>query len=193
MEDTKQQVQEQTEKVTTPEHKPTEQTGAPYKVYTSEDEFKKEVQSLSSKAKFEMLKEVGVKNLEEIRVKFAELEASKAEISEFMKMKEQLESVKAEKEKMAEDLLVTKFKIKDEVRNEAMTLAKAKMPEFDNSLEKAMSEIIKKFPTLVATGEQSTPAIPTKIGVAKQPSTVNLSDAERDRLVKRYPHLKNRI
>jgi hypothetical protein len=181
------QVQEQTAEVTTqPEQ--TEVT-QPFKVFSNEDEYKKEIQSVSSKAKYELLKELGAKNLDDVRVKFSELEASKAELTEYAKIKEQYEALSAEKQKIQEDLILTKLNVNEELKSEALTLAKAKLDEYEGSLEKAMEDVIKKFPSMINKNADATP--PSKIGAAKQPNSVNMSDSERQRLAKRYPHLKN--
>jgi hypothetical protein len=183
------QVQEQTAEVTTqPEQAKVSQ---PFKVFSNEDEYKKEIQSVSSKAKYELLKELGAKNLDDVRIKFSELEATKAELTEYAKIKQEFEALTAEKQKISEDLVLTKMNVTESLKNEALTLAKAKLQEHEGSLEKAMEDVIKKFPSMV-NNNGATPA-PSKIGTPKTSGAVNMTDPERDRLMKRYPHLKNKI
>jgi hypothetical protein len=185
-------VQEQTTVTTQEQTTAPQEQSQPYKVFTSEDEYRKEIQSTSSKAKYEMLKELNVKNVEEIRVKFSELEAAKADLSEYGKLKTELDNLTAEKTRLSEDLVLTKFGIQDAFKQEALTLAKSKVQDFEGSLEEAMKDTIAKIPTLVGTGEASQPS-PSKIGTQRNPANVNVSDQERERLMKRYPHLKGKI
>jgi hypothetical protein len=194
MENQETQVQEQVTETSTQEQTaaPQEQTASPYKVFANEDEYKKEIQSTSSKAKYEMLKELNVKNVEEIRVKFSELEAAKAELSEYGKLKDELDNLTAEKTRIAEDLVLTKFGVQDTFKQEALTLAKSKVNDFEGSLEKAMEDVLVKFPSL-AGKEQASQQTPSKIGTQRNPASVNVSDQEKERLMKRYPHLKGRI
>jgi hypothetical protein len=194
-EEVKDVVQEQA-KAPTQEQKPVEATTsqAPFKVYASEDEFKKEFQSVSSKAKFEMLKELGAKNLEEVRVRFAELEAAKSELTELTKIKAELELSRKEQVKMSEDLVLTKFGIGDDVKDEALTLAKSKLSETENSLEKAMEVVLKKFPNLAKKQDGTIPApVTNKVGSERKPTNLSMQDAEKQRLMQRYPHLRGRI
>jgi DNA primase catalytic subunit len=162
----------------------------PYKVYGSEDEFKKEVQSLSSKAKFALLQELNVKNLEEARAKFTELEFTKSELKALNDIKAELESAKAEKQQLSENLMMTELGIKNELKEDFLTLAKSKVND-KTPLPDAAKSILEKYTYF--KGADVATQVAAKIGTEKKPQSVDMQSEEKERLMKRYPHLKGKI
>jgi hypothetical protein len=157
---------------------------SPYKVFDDEDTYKKEVQSVASKAKYELLEKTGEKSVEAIKAKFAELETVKNELKSLSEIKNQLEQSKKEKQNLEENLLMTKLGIKTELQSDFLTLAKTRL-ESAGDLTNAMTQTLEKYSYF--KGNES-PMV--KIGTEKKPSNVDLGDEELQRLVKKYPHLK---
>jgi hypothetical protein len=169
---------------------PTE-PGKPFKVYNSEDEFKKEAQSIASKAKYEVLKDLNVKNLDEVRAVFTEAEALKAELASTSKIKEEYEAIKTEKQKLSENLLMTQLGVKQELRDDFLVLAKSKTSD-KVQLEDAAKNILEKYTYFKGTDDVAA-QVANKIGTEKKTPNVDLKDEERQRLMKKYPHLRNKI
>lgn len=125
---------------------PTHEEPKPFKVYASEDEYRKDVQSVASKSKFELLKELGIKNVDEGKLRFTELEAVRTEITELSKFKDELELVRKEKESLTEDLLATKLGIKEDSKADFLVLSKSKMNSTEGTtLEEAMKSTLEKY------------------------------------------------
>jgi hypothetical protein len=160
----------------------------PYKVYASEDEFKKEVQSLSSKAKYALLQELNVKNLEEARAKFSELEFTKSELKALNDVKAELETAKTEKQKLSENLLMTELGVKTELRDDFLVLAKNKVSK-DLPLADAAKSVLEKYTYFKGSNDVAA-QVAQKIGTEKKPQQVDFKEDEKKRLMKLYPHLK---
>jgi len=163
----------------------------PFKVYASEDEYKKDAQSLSSKAKYALLQELNVKNLEEARAKFSELEFTKSELKALNDIKAELDTAKAEKQKLSENLLLTELGVKTELRDDFLTLAKSKVDE-KTPLPDAAKSVLEKYTYF--KGQESPTQVVNKIGTPKVPSApLDLKNDEKERLIKKFPHLRNKI
>ena len=170
MEDNKDVQVEQTEVTTQAEQvEVKEPVNTSYKVFDTEDDYNREMKSTSSKAKYEMLKELGAKNLDEVRGKFTELEAVKSELANLDSIRSELETTKLEKQKVSEDLIVTKLGVKEESRDDFLVLAKNKLGDFDNSLEDAAKSILDKYTYF----SNSDVIAQTKIGVEKKTKSVS--------------------
>jgi hypothetical protein len=140
-------------------------TTAPYKVYGSEDEFKKDFQSVASKAKYEVLKELNVKSLDEVKSKIIELEAAKNELVEASKIKSEYEQVKLQKQQVEENLLLTQLGVVPELKDDFLVLAKAKVtPELP--LAEAAKTVIEKYKYF--KGESTITDAAVKIGLEKK-------------------------
>jgi len=164
----------------------------PYKVYGSEDEFKKDVQSLSSKAKYALLQELNVKNLEEARAKFSELEFTKSELKALNDIKSELETARAEKNKLTESLLLTELGVRNELRDDFLTLAKSKVND-KTALPDAARLVLEKYTYFAGQSNDKSPAPAAKIGSERKAANVDMASAEKERLIQRYPHLKGKI
>jgi len=150
------------ETVATPESTPESNV---FKAFDTEDQYNKEVQSLSSKAKYSLLQELGVKNLDEVKIRFNELDAAKSELSTLDDIRSELDTLKTEKQTLSETLLVTKMGVKEDTAADFLVLAKSKMASTeDMTLEDAMKATLEKYAQF--GGESSTP-LSTKIGTEK--------------------------
>jgi hypothetical protein len=160
----------------------------PFKVYSSEDEYKKELQSVASKAKFALLQELNLKNLEEARAKFTELEFTKSELKALNDVKAELDAAKSEKQKLSENLLMTELGVKTELRDDFLVLAKNKVSK-DLPLEDAAKSVLEKYTYFKGSNDVAA-QVAQKIGTEKKPQQVDFKEEEKKRLMKLYPHLK---
>jgi hypothetical protein len=181
-----QPIQEQAKQASAQEQpKPQGETQkTPYKVFETEEDFKKELQSVSSKAKYELLEKTGEKSVEGIKAKFAELDEVKGKVAGLSEIQAKLQTIQAEKDKLNEDLLMTKMGVKDELKQDFLTLAKSKVGK-DVDLNSAMTQTIQKYSYFKG---ESAPNV--KIGTEKKSSSVDLGDDEKQRLQRKFPHLR---
>lgn len=125
----------------------------PFKVFQSEQEFEKEAQSISSKAKYAIMSEIGIKSVVEAKQALSELQSAKNELAKLSELRAELDKYSAEKQMLSEELVLTKYGVQEDVKTEVLTIARAKMPEFGNDLAKAMEATVKKFPQFTKTPE----------------------------------------
>ena len=116
---------------------------SPEKVETiSMDEHKKALQSASSKAKYDILKELGINSVKE----FQELKTTyETAINEKSSLEETVKDLNNKRNSLEEDLLLTKLGVSDEYKNDLLTLAKSKVSENQN-LETVSKELLDKYP-----------------------------------------------
>jgi len=108
----------------------------------SKEEYKKAIQSSQSKAKYELLKELGINNVQEFKnlkgiydtsiKEKTDLEAKQNEITE--KYKE-----------LQSDLLLEKLGVSDEYKQDLLTLAKNKVDD-KHTLEDVSKDLLIKYP-----------------------------------------------
>ena len=112
------------------------------RTYTQE-EYDKALASASSKAKYALLQELAIKNVQE----FKDL---KTKYDEALKERENMEAniseLKKEKESLIEQNLIMKHSVADDYVEDCMTLAKSKVSE-TVTLDKAMEQVLEKNPT----------------------------------------------
>lgn len=159
-------VVQQTEEVTAETQQP--QLESPFKVYKTQDEFDREIQSVSSKAKYSILSEIGIKSVAEVKQALSELHTAKTELAQLSELRAELDKAGMEKEQLSEQLVLTKFGVLDDVKEEALTIAKTKLSDNENSLEKAMEAVIKKFPQFTKSPEAT---LLGKLGTEKAATT----------------------
>lgn len=153
------------------------QEGTPFKSFATEEEYNNFVKSTVSKSKNEILKALETSSVDEGKQKISEAEKLGADLQLAFQKLSQLE----------EENAVVKLGVSDEFREEALTLAKAKVSG-DVSLEQSLSEVIKKFPNLL----KNKPGVKVeKIGTEKSESKTSTDDDVRTMLKNRYPWLKN--
>lgn len=141
-----------------------------FKTFATEEEYNKVIKSETSKAKNSLLQEIGIKSVQEGRealTKASELEAKIAEIE-------------TKYTQAAEELVIVSANIKPEFKEEALTLAKAKVTE-EVPLDKALEAVVAKLPHLLNIDRQQT----SIGGDRKESEEKKVSDF----LANKYPHL----
>lgn len=104
-----------------------------FKTFATEDEFHNAVKSERSKAKHEILTELGVKNVDEAKAALA--------------AKNELDAVKLTVSELQEKLVLTQYNISEAFKTEALTLAKANVKD-GVTLEDALKQVVAKFPNM---------------------------------------------
>lgn len=127
--------------VETPKDK---ETTTPFKAFESEEEFNKFTQSISSKAKGELLKEIGGSNVNEIKDYLTKGKQYDDVSSKITGIEEKYKAVLDENSVLKTDLIVTKYNVADEFKDEFITLAKAKITD-DIGLEQAAQSVYEKL------------------------------------------------
>lgn len=145
----------------------------PFKVFTSEEEFNKALQSERSKAKHEVLKELNVKTVDEI----------KGALTAFEAVQKTAQELQGKTSKLEEQLIVTQLGIVPEFIQEAVTLAKAKT---DKPLADALAEVVTKFPNMVAKVGNK-PEV--KLGTEAKPQQ-DAAATQVANIAKKYPWVK---
>lgn len=145
----------------------------PFKVFTSEEEFNKALQSERSKAKHEVLKELNVKTVDEVKTALTAFEA----------VQKTAQELQSKTSKLEEQLVVTQLGILPEFIQEAVTLAKAKA---DKPLSDALAEVVSKFPNMVAKVGVK-PEV--KLGTEAKPQE-DLAATQVANISKKYPWVK---
>lgn len=147
----------------------------PFKSFASEEEYSNAVKSERSKAKNEVLKELGVNKLEE----------AKQKISATDEVSQDLASYKSKVDNLEQDLALKDVGIKDEFKDDALTLAKARMSEGKN-LTTALGEVVERMPNM-ASQKQGVKKMGANKGEDKDDKA---STQQADKLKQKYPWLK---
>lgn len=145
----------------------------PFKVFATEEEFNKALQSERSKAKHDVLKELNAKSVD----------AVKETLTAFEAVQLTAEELKGKNSKLEEELAVTQLGIASEFVTEALTLAKAKG---DKPLKDALAEVISKFPNMVGT-VAAKPEV--KVGTEAKPQ-VDKAALSQNQITTKYPWIK---
>ena len=145
----------------------------------SEEEYKKAMQSSASKAKYALLQELGIKNVDQ----FKELKNTyDSAIKETEGLKSQLEASRNDYAKLQEDYSVMKAGVSDEYKEDFLTLVKSKVSA-EKSFEVAAEEILAKNPHWRVSREV------LKMGSDKNPEPTKESDSS-EYLKKKYSWIK---
>lgn len=145
----------------------------PFKVFTTEEDFNKTLQSERSKAKHEVLKELNVNTVAEVKTALTAYDA----------VQKIAEELKGKTSRLEEQLLVNQMGILPEFIQEAVTLAKAKT---DKPLTDALAEVVLKFPNMVAKIGVK-PEV--KLGTEAKPQE-DLAALQTSNIAKKYPWVK---
>jgi len=152
-------------------------TEQPFKVFNNEEDFKKELQSISSKAKFEILKEFEAKSVDDIKARVAKADELQKTIEELNTGKQSLESelekIKAEKEQITQEFTLKTLKVNEELQKEFLAIVN--ITEGD-SFEAKCKAVIAKMPYF-AGGEKN----PVKIGNEKSNQKITIQDRIKER------------
>ena len=157
--------------VTAPQTPETE--AKPFKVFATEEEFNKSLQSERSKAKHEVLKELNANSVD----------AVKETLTAYQVVQKTAEELKAKTSKLEEQLVVTQLGILPEFIQEAITLAKTKT---DKPLTDALAEVVSKFTNMVAKIGVK-PEV--KLGTEANPQE-DLAATQASNILKKYPWVK---
>ena len=142
-------------------------------------DYDKAVKSAASKAKYDILKELGINSVKE----FQELKSTyESAINEKSSLEKTLTDLNKKNTTLEEDLLLTKLGVSEEYKKDILTLAKSKVDEGHN-LETVSKELLDKYPQWRGAKET------IKMGTEKtdrpnEPETPNA-------LAAKYPWLKN--
>lgn len=124
----------------------------PFKAFESEEEFNKFTQSISSKAKGELLKEIGGSNVNEIKDYLTKGKQYDEVSSKISGIEEKYKAVLDENSVLKTDLIITKYNVSEEFKDEFITLAKAKVSD-DVGLEQAAQSVYEKLGKSFFKGE----------------------------------------
>lgn len=152
-----------------------------FKTFATEDDFNKAIKSEQSKAKNELLKELGIKNVQEAKETFAKVGQLETQITEFQTKTTEWETKYTQ---VQEELVVTKFNVKPELKEEALTLAKAKVTA-EMPLDKALEAVVAKLPHLVDTQKRFQ-------AVGNQKGNKDENNVVSESLAKKYPYLNKK-
>lgn len=155
-----------------------EETKTSYKSFETEDEYNQAIKSERSKAKNEVLKSLGIDNLDE----------GKTQLTKASKLEEELRSTKVKTTELEEQLTLTKNGVKEDYAKEALELAKSKVND-EVDLSTALGEVIKKFPMMAS--ETPTKSKPN-VGGEKNNEKKDTDDQAsiKENLKSKYPWLK---
>lgn len=172
-------MEEQIQKPVEATQVPAEQTkveatpaATPFKVFTTEEEFNKAVQSERSKAKHEVLKEINAKTVEDVKQVLTAHEA----------IKQTADQLKAENGKLSEMLAVAQTGVLPEYVNEALVLAKAMT---DKPLKDALAAVLIKFPAMSQGGPKGV----EKLGTEAKPQGQTEGTITKQ-ITSKYPWIK---
>lgn len=161
-------------------------TSAPVEAETNttitmtEAELNKKLQSASSKAKNDIMKELGINSIKD----FQDLKTNyETAINTKTSLEENINTLNQEKTKLSEDLLLTKLGVSEEYREDLLTLAKSKVDN-DHTLEDVSKSLLEKFPQFKGVKET------IKMGTEKAEIKQDTPPVDTE-LSKRFPWLKN--
>lgn len=143
----------------------------PFKSFANEDEYNNAIKSERSKAKNELMKELGIKSVDEAKETF----------NKYATLQSEFETTKAEHQKLSEEIVLTKAGVKDDYKEEVITLARAKVSD-EMTFEKAIEAVIEKMPMVIGKGFQGR--------VGTQSTQEENDNSVQDKLSKHYPWLK---
>lgn len=147
-----------------------------FKTFATEDEYNAELAKIAksekSKAKHEIMTELGITSLKDAKTAI-EKGAS-------------LDAISAANEQLKDELVVVKAGVSEEFHTEALTLAKLGVSE-EVSLEDSLAGVLKKFPNMISAKRD--PADLGGIGGDKGKDK-DPKEAATEVLSKRYPWIK---
>lgn len=120
----------------------------PYKSFKNESEYLNTLKSERSKAKNELMKELGISSVDE----------AKATFKKAGELESELNTYKTKTSELEESLTLTKHGVKDDYAEEALSLAKSKVND-DTDLSTALGEVIKKFPMMASKTQSEKPNV----------------------------------
>lgn len=165
--------------VVTAENNTTEQVEVTPKTFT-EEEYNKAIQSASSKAKFDILKELGINSVKE----FKDLQTTyNNAIQEKETLNNKTQELENELAKIKLDNKITSLGIAEEYKDDFMELAEVKMTKTSKSFDEVSKEILEKNQHWIKTNSIE------KLGTDRQ-TDKSQPDGVSDNLKEKFPWLK---
>lgn len=154
------------------EAKPVEQSWeTPLWKAPTKDEYDKSLQSAASKAKYDILKELGINSVNEFKTKSDDASKALSDVA----------TLKAENENLKEDLICKELQVDDSYKDDLITLVKAKTTD-SKDFKAAAQEVLNKNPNW--SSAKST----VKIGTEKSEKIE--TSAVESKLADKYSWLK---
>ena len=134
-----------------------------FKSFGTEEDYNKAIQSASSKAKGDLLKEMGVSSVQDVKDKFGKIAEFEEKATKYTELEGSYNELKSKYDKVIDELLVTKYGVADDFKNEFLTVAKAGVTD-KITLEQSAQSFAEKLSKM--TGG----TIKVKIGGGKTPT-----------------------
>lgn len=150
-----------------------EETKQPFKAFETEDDYNKTIKSERSRAKKEVLDELGIKSINE----------AKTSLSKSATLETELNETKTKYQTLEQDYHLSKVGVKDEYKEEVITLAKAKVND-ETTFDKALETVVQKMPFV--TGK----LFQTQVGGEQGQHEEDGEKTLADQLSKKYPWIK---
>lgn len=137
----------------------------PFKVFETEEEFNRVLQSASSKAKGEILKELGINSVAEFKEQYKKVEQFKELSQELTDIKAEVDKLIEEKLKLESIILATKYPLSDEASKIFAELVNIKRGDRDlievaDEVYNTLQSGFKQIPTKVVFGAERAPEEP---------------------------------
>lgn len=146
-----------------------------FKAFATEDEYKREIQSERSKAKGEILKELGAEKVDDIRARISSIDTIKSEYEQKLtEMQSKYDELTAEKEQRERDSLLTSLSVDAEKKTDFMLLVeKEDGKDFKEKAEKVLERLpFFKTKTDIKTGVEKNTGAPTRRAGAFNPDQI---------------------
>lgn len=150
-----------------------EETKQPFKAFESEDDYNRTIKSERSKAKKEVLDELGIKSIDE----------AKTNLSKSATLETELNETKSKYQTLEQDYHLSKAGVKDEYKEEVITLANAKVND-ETTFDKALEAVVEKMPFV--TGKPFQKQVGSQPGQKEETGEKTVTE----QLAKKYPWIK---
>ncbi len=137
----------------------------PFKVFNTEEDYNKIIQSASSKAKGEILKELGINSVNEFKEQFEKVEQFKELSQELTDIKTKVDNLVEEKLKLESIVLSSRYPMSEEASRMFAELVSVKRGDRDlievaDEVYNTMQSGFKHMPTKVVFGAERAPEEP---------------------------------
>jgi ribonucleotide reductase alpha subunit len=137
----------------------------PFKVFETEDEFNKVLQSASSKAKGEILKELGINSVAEFKEQYEKVEQLTEISNTLAEVQSRVDSLVEEKQRLESIILATKYPMSEEASKMFAELVSVKRGDRDlievaDEVYNTLQSGFKQLPTKVVFGAERAPEEP---------------------------------
>lgn len=116
----------------------------PFRVFDSEEEFNKTIQSASSKAKGEILKELGIESVNAFKEQLEKVQEGTARIADYESMQTRIRDLETEKRVLEDKILVSKYNLKDDAKEMFINLVRSSIKD-GQSVEDVADKIYQTF------------------------------------------------